>query len=509
MTNKTLTSPVIGTIVNTGTLTLPTSTDTLVGRATTDTLTNKSLTNASVFHVDGTDTTKRVAFATSGATTGTTSTITGVQTANRALTLPDATTTLVGTDTTQTLTNKTLTNASTFHADGTDATKRLIFQTSGATTGTTLTLSSAHSTTKTLNIPNATANDTFITDTFAQTLSNKTLTAPVIATIVNTGMLTLPTSTDTLVGRATTDTLTNKFLTNASVIFADGTDNTKRLAIQTSGATTATQLTLASAHTTTKTLNIPNATTGDTFVTDNFTQTLTNKTFTSPVINTPTLTVNDAANFTIQNAGDITKKVRFDLASITTGTTRTLTVPDITDTIVTLVATQTLTNKTFSTATSFTNVTDATSISTGSIITSGGIGAAKNIYSGTGLFLPFGTAIVQFGAAATQTTDATVTTLYNSALTTSTIGKLIYFQVHAYNTTDNQSGTYSGYVKAINVGGTVTVSSIAQYTTILDISMSTTAITVDVSGTNVRIRATGVAAKTINWTGTATETRSF
>jgi hypothetical protein len=43
LTNKTLTSPVIGTIVNTGTLTLPTSTDTLVGRATTDTLTNKTI----------------------------------------------------------------------------------------------------------------------------------------------------------------------------------------------------------------------------------------------------------------------------------------------------------------------------------------------------------------------------------------------------------------------------------------------------------------------------------
>jgi hypothetical protein len=44
LTNKTLTSPIISTISNTGTLTLPTSTDTLVGRATTDTLTNKTLT---------------------------------------------------------------------------------------------------------------------------------------------------------------------------------------------------------------------------------------------------------------------------------------------------------------------------------------------------------------------------------------------------------------------------------------------------------------------------------
>lgn len=42
-TSPTLSGPIFSTIVNTGTLTLPTSTDTLVGRATTDTLTNKSI----------------------------------------------------------------------------------------------------------------------------------------------------------------------------------------------------------------------------------------------------------------------------------------------------------------------------------------------------------------------------------------------------------------------------------------------------------------------------------
>src|SRR5210317_163053 len=56
-----------------------------------------------------------------------------------------------------------------------------------------------------------------LTDT--QTLENKTLTTPVISTISNTGTLTLPTSTDTLVGKATTDTLTNK------TIDANGTGN--------------------------------------------------------------------------------------------------------------------------------------------------------------------------------------------------------------------------------------------------------------------------------------------
>ena len=81
LTNKTLTSPVIGTIVNTGTLTLPTSTDTLVGRATTDTLTNKTLTSPVISTISNTGT----------------------------LTLPTSSDTLVGRATTDTLTNKTLT----------------------------------------------------------------------------------------------------------------------------------------------------------------------------------------------------------------------------------------------------------------------------------------------------------------------------------------------------------------------------------------------------------------
>jgi len=57
-----------------------------------------------------------------------------------------------------------------------------------------------------------------VTLTGTQTLTNKTLTTPVISSISNTGTLTLPTSTDTLVGRATTDTLTNKTLTSPSIV---------------------------------------------------------------------------------------------------------------------------------------------------------------------------------------------------------------------------------------------------------------------------------------------------
>lgn len=61
------------------------------------------------------------------------------------------------------------------------------------------------------------ASDILVGKATTDTLTNKTLTAPVISTISNTGTLTLPTSTDTLVGRATTDTLTNKTLTSPTI----------------------------------------------------------------------------------------------------------------------------------------------------------------------------------------------------------------------------------------------------------------------------------------------------
>lgn len=68
---------------------------------------------------------------------------------------------------------------------------------------------------------------------------------------------------------------------------------------------------------------------------------LTNKT----IGNTNTITVKDA-NLTIQDDADTTKQAKFQASGITTATTRTLTIPDATTTLVGTDATQTLTNKT-------------------------------------------------------------------------------------------------------------------------------------------------------------------
>lgn len=58
--------------------------------------------------------------------------------------------------------------------------------------------------------------DTLVARNTTDTLTNKTLTSPVISTITNTGTLTLPTSTDTLVGRITSDTLQNKTISGSN-----------------------------------------------------------------------------------------------------------------------------------------------------------------------------------------------------------------------------------------------------------------------------------------------------
>ncbi len=75
-------------------------------------------------------------------------------------------------------------------------------------------------------------------------------------------------------------------------------------------------------------------------------QTLTNKTL--GITNVVTLR---GDRFLLQDVSDNTKQADFSMGAITTGTTRTYTLPDVTDTLLTLTATQTLTNKTLTSPT--------------------------------------------------------------------------------------------------------------------------------------------------------------
>lgn len=90
----------------TRTITIPDESFTLSTPTSSETLENKNLVDASTAIVDSSDPTIKIKFDAAG-TTATTTTLTSSQTANRTITLPDATTTMVGTDVAQDITNKT------------------------------------------------------------------------------------------------------------------------------------------------------------------------------------------------------------------------------------------------------------------------------------------------------------------------------------------------------------------------------------------------------------------
>jgi len=92
--------------------------------------------------------------------------------------------------------------------------------------GNTLTLAGGTGISSTISGSTATfaIDNTVVTTTGSQTLTNKTLTSPVISSISNTGTLTLPTSTGTIALTSDIPTNNNQLTNGASYITASSTD---------------------------------------------------------------------------------------------------------------------------------------------------------------------------------------------------------------------------------------------------------------------------------------------
>ena len=238
-------------------ITMPNATDTLVGKATTDTLTNKSIDLG-------------------------TNTLTGSLAEWNTALQSESFASLTGSET---LTNKTLTSPTI--AGGTF---------SGTFTGTQDLTGVVLSGASPLVFEGATADSYETTLTFTDPTADR--------------VITVPNATDTLVGKATTDTLTNKSI-DLGTNTLTGSASEWNTALQ-----------------------------GDSFATLTGTETLTNKTLTSPTINTPTITNVTATNLTLTDASIIFEGATADahettLTVVDPTADRTVTIPNETGTLIT------------------------------------------------------------------------------------------------------------------------------------------------------------------------------
>ena len=153
----------------------------------------------------------------------------GDPTADRTVTLPNATTTLVGKDTTDVLTNKTLSDATTFIVDSVDNTKKINIDVTG-TSGITGVLQTAFTSAKTVSFPDSTGTVALTNNKlsdFASTTSSEL--AGVISDETGTGALVFantPTLVTPVLGVASATSINKVAITTpatgSTITVADG-----------------------------------------------------------------------------------------------------------------------------------------------------------------------------------------------------------------------------------------------------------------------------------------------
>lgn len=258
----------------------------------------------------------------SSATTGTRTVLQSAQTANRTLTLPDDSANLVGDDSTQTLTNKTI-----------DADSNTITNIENADIKTGAAIARDKLASGSANRVAVNDGSGVLSDAAAITADRALVSdangIPTHSVVTGTELASLSGVTGAALSQTNTVAgITNKTFVDQSTLIQDDVDGTKQFKFEASGITTGT----------TRTLTVPDL--DDTLVVRTSTETLSNKT----LDNSTVLTIEDS-NLTIQDNSDNTKQLQLQLSGITTGTTRTLTAPDANTTIVGADAAQVITNK--------------------------------------------------------------------------------------------------------------------------------------------------------------------